>query len=157
MEISINELAALLKGSGALLGLDVSQNVIGLALSDAGQSIASPFHTIKRRKFLQDVEELKKIIASREIKGLVIGLPLNMNCTEGPRAQSVRSFARNLLKEIDLPLIFQDERLSTFEAEEMMAEAGLSKARHADKVDAHAAAIILQDALDRMRQFADKS
>lgn len=151
MEMSIDELAAKLKGSGALLGLDLGTKTIGLAVCDVRQTFASPLSTLKRRKFAQDVEKLKKVIAERDIKGLVLGLPLNMDGSEGARAQSTRSFARNLLRLINLPLVFWDERLSTYQAEQDMIAADMSRAKRAEKIDAMAAAVILQSALDRMR------
>lgn len=150
MEISINELGEKLKGSGALLGLDLGTKTIGLAVSDVNWQIASPLKTIISRKFTQDVEELKEIICARDIKGLVLGLPVNMDGSEGRRAQSARSFARNLKGLLPLPLVFWDERLSTFEAEEQMIAADLSRRKRMKKIDAAAAAIILQGALDQL-------
>src|SRR5215213_510349 len=106
METTYQEMAVALKGSGALLSFDLGVKTIGLAVSDAGWRIATPLKTLRRTTFTHDIQELKKIIAGRDIQGLVMGLPLNMDESEGPRAQSTRSFARNLAPLISLPLVF---------------------------------------------------
>ena len=142
--------AADLPGFRALLGLDLGTKTIGVAVSDALLSVASPLETIKRRKFGVDAARLLEIAVEREVSGLVLGLPRNMDGSEGPRAQSTRAFARNLARLTDLPLVFWDERLSTVAAERALIEADTSRARRAEVIDHVAAAYILQGALDRM-------
>lgn len=137
------------------LGLDLGTKTIGLALSDAGHRIATPYATLKRRKFTEDAAELAKIAAKEGVGGLVLGLPVNMDGSEGPRVQSTRAFARNLAKPLPLPVAFWDERLSTVAVERMMVEADLSRGRRAELVDKLAAGYILQAYLDwlaRQRQ-----
>ena len=133
-----------------LLGLDLGVKTIGLALSDPGLSVASPVDTIRRTKFTQDAKELLRIVAERQVGGLVIGLPLNMDGSEGPRCQSVRRFALNLTKLQDLPILFWDERLSTVAVEREMVAADLSRAKRAKVIDQAAAAFILQGVLDAL-------
>lgn len=130
------------------LGLDLGTKTIGLALSDAGHRIATPYATLKRRKFTEDAAELAKIAAKEGVGGLVLGLPVNMDGSEGPRVQSTRAFARNLAKPLPLPVAFWDERLSTVAVERMMVEADLSRGRRAELVDKLAAGYILQAYLD---------
>jgi len=134
-----------------LLGFDVGTKTLGLALSDTGLSIASPLETIMRSKFTKDAARVAEIVKAQDIGGFVIGLPMNMDGSEGPRAQSCRSFANNLLEKLDLPLIFWDERLSTAAVTRMMIEADTTRARRAELVDKLAASFILQGALDRLR------
>jgi putative Holliday junction resolvase len=134
-----------------LLGFDVGTKTLGLALSDTGLSIASPLETIMRTKFTKDAARVAEIVKAQDIGGFVIGLPMNMDGSEGPRAQSCRSFAANLLEKLDLPLIFWDERLSTAAVTRMMIEADTTRARRAELVDKLAASFILQGALDRLR------
>ncbi len=154
------ELAGALANSGhdraRLLGLDLGEKTIGLGLSDESRTIASPFDVIKRAKFTQDAETLEKIIDAQKIGGVVLGLPVNMDGTEGPRCQSTRQFARNLLArpEIgpDMPVLFWDERLSTAAVERMMVdEMDLTRKRRGEVVDKLAAVWILQGVLDAMR------
>ena len=133
-----------------LMGLDVGAKTIGVALSDLGRTIATPRLTLRRRKFMADAQALRGIIEENEVGGLVIGLPLNMDGSEGPRCQSVRQFAANLLGQIDIPTAFWDERLSTVTAERALLEADMSRKRRAEVIDKMAAAIILQGALDRL-------
>jgi putative Holliday junction resolvase len=134
-----------------LLGLDLGTETIGLALSDAGISIASPLETIKRKKFAADAERLTKIVYERHVGALVYGLPVNMDGTEGPRCQSVREFAREFDKRCQRPYAFWDERLSTAAVQRMLTEeADLSRKRRAEVVDRAAAAYILQGALDAL-------
>lgn len=141
--------------TGRLLGFDLGEKTIGLALSDAMQHIASPLETIRRTKFSQDVQRLKAIINEHEVVGLVLGLPKNMDGSEGPSCQSTRQFAKNLAQHIDLALIFWDERMSTMAVERMMTEeADLSRARRAQLVDKLAASYILQGALDHTQNQA---
>ncbi|MBY0431248.1 MAG: Holliday junction resolvase RuvX [Rhodospirillales bacterium] len=133
-----------------LLGLDLGTRTIGLALSDPTLTVASPMHTIRRTKFTQDVNELFQAIDRHEVGGLVVGLPISMDGTEGPRCQSARQFVENVLKLRDLPIAFWDERLSTAAVTRTLLEADASRKRRAEVVDKMAAAYILQGALDRM-------
>ncbi|MEM9063376.1 MAG: Holliday junction resolvase RuvX [Pseudomonadota bacterium] len=139
-----------LPGSGALMGLDPGTNTIGLAVSDGLRMTATPLKTVKRSKFSKDALVLEKIAAERTIAGIVIGLPRNMDGSEGPRAQSVRAFARNVAERLELPVAFWDERLSTVAAERTLLEADMSRKRRAEVIDAMAAQYILQGALDRL-------
>jgi putative Holliday junction resolvase len=135
-----------------LLGLDVGTKTIGLALSDILWSIASPYEVILRRKFTLDAKELIKIIDEFKVGGLVVGLPVNMDGTEGPRAQSTRSFIDNFLALHDMPVLLWDERFSTNAVTRMMLEADLSRKRRDELVDKLAASYILQGALDRLQK-----
>lgn len=143
---------AALPASGKLLGLDLGTKTIGVAVSDGMRYSATPLETIKRTKFTQDAERLLALIAENRIVGLVFGLPLNMDGSEGPRVQSTRAFARNLAQKTDLPMAFWDERLSTSAVERMMIEADVRRDRRAEVVDKLAASYILQGALDRLRR-----
>ena len=145
-----NPLAGLAE-KGKLMGLDLGTKTIGVAISDALRMTASPVETIKRTKFAFDAERLLALIAQNAVTGIVIGLPLNMDGSEGPRAQSTRAFVRNLAQKTDLPIVFWDERLSTMAVTRTMLEADLSRARQAEVVDKLAASYILQGALDRLR------
>ena len=134
-----------------LLGLDVGTKTIGLALSDPSLTIATPMETRRRgKRFRDDAAALETIIGRHGVGGLVIGLPINMDGSEGPRAQSVRQFARNLLAHMDLPIAFWDERLSTAAVTRTMLEADLSRRRRGELVDKMAAAFILQGCLDSL-------
>jgi putative holliday junction resolvase len=145
-------LKAQLARNQTILGLDLGTKTIGLALSDVGYIIASPLKTIARRKFTQDMAELSEVIQKHNVGALVIGLPVQMDGTEGPRAQATRSFASEVLKRVDLPVAFWDERLSSSAVERMLTdEADLSRKRRAEVVDKTAAAYILQGALEAMR------
>ncbi|MEQ1890063.1 MAG: Holliday junction resolvase RuvX [Alphaproteobacteria bacterium] len=146
----MNTLKAELGPARRLLGLDVGEKTIGLALSDLGLMIATPMQTIRRGKFSVDLERLAAIIAAQNVGGLIIGLPMNMDGREGPRAQSVRQFARNLLRRFTLPIVMWDERMSTMAVTRVLIDADASRARRAELVDKMAAAYILQGALDRM-------
>ncbi len=152
--IAIEALAQVLRPGGRLLGLDVGSKTVGLALSDMTRAVATPLTTIKRTKFTKDAAKLSEIIENHEIFALVIGLPLNMDGSEGPRAQSVRAFARNLSSHVSLPVAFWDERLSTAAAERTLLEADASRKRRGEVIDKMAAAIILQGALDRLKGLA---
>lgn len=136
---------------GKILGLDLGTKTIGIAVSDGLRMTATPLETIKRKKFTHDAERLVELIEANAVSALVLGLPLNMDGSEGPRAQSTRTFARNLSKHTDLPVIFWDERLSTAAVTRTMIEADLSRARRGQVVDKLAAAYILQGVLDRLR------
>lgn len=137
--------------SGKLMGLDLGTKTIGVAISDSLRMSANPVETIRRSKFTADAERLLALIAQNNVSGIVVGLPLNMDGTEGPRAQSARAFARNFKQKTDLPIAFWDERLSTMAVTRTMLEADLSRARRAELVDKLAASYILQGALDRLR------
>jgi putative Holliday junction resolvase len=139
-----------LTANRAVAGLDLGTVTIGVAVSDLFRQVASPLETIRRKKFGVDAAHLLDILAAREITGVVLGLPLNMDGTEGPRCQSTRAFARNLEKLTDLPITFWDERLSTVAAERALLEADTSRKRRAEVIDHVAASYILQGALDRM-------
>ena len=145
------ELPKILLQSQRLLGLDLGEKSIGLALSDPGRIIASPLETLQRTRFSADVETLRALMDEHGIGALIIGLPLNMNGSEGPRCQSVRQFADNLLEKMDVPIAFWDERLSTVAVTRTLLEADMSRKRRAQVVDMMAAAYILQGALDRMK------
>lgn len=148
----LSDLSAACPPNTPWLGLDLGENTIGVAASDAGRIIASPLELIRKTKFTQDAERLFKIMDGRKVSALVIGLPLNMDGTEGPRAQSCRAFARNLERFRPVNVAFQDERLSTTAVERFLIdELDLTRKRRADVVDRTAAAWILQGALDRLR------
>jgi putative Holliday junction resolvase len=144
--------AAALPSTGALLGLDLGEKTIGLALSDLRRQLASPLVTIHRTRFRADADALLAEVRRHAVVGLVLGLPLNMDGSAGPRVQATRAFARNLTPLTDLPLAFWDERLSTVAVTRTMLDADLSRRRRAELVDKLAAAYILQGALDRMRR-----
>lgn len=147
---SANDLREALPDGGALLGLDLGTKTIGIATSDAGWRFATAGKTLPRGKFARDREALAAIIKDRAIKGIVIGLPRNMDGSEGPRAQSARAYARNLSDAFALPVLLWDERWSTQSAENAMIGQDMSRAKRAEKIDSHAAAVILQGALDRL-------
>jgi putative Holliday junction resolvase len=148
----LSDLSAACPPNTPWLGLDLGENTIGVAASDAGRIIASPLELIRKTKFTQDAERLFKIMDGRNVSALIIGLPLNMDGSEGPRAQSCRAFARNLERFRPVNVAFQDERLSTNAVERFLIdELDLTRKRRADVVDRTAAAWILQGALDRLR------
>ena len=144
------DLKAFLKPGERLLGLDVGTKTIGMALSDTRLVIATPFDTIRRTRFRDDLVRIKQEVAKHGVGGLVVGLPLALAGDEGPRAQGVRQFAKNLLAQLDLPLAFWDERLSTAAVERGMIEADITRQRRSQIVDRAAAAYILQGLLDRL-------
>lgn len=148
--LSLDDFVSALPPFGRLIGIDPGTKTIGLALSDAGRSIATPLETIKRKKFKIDAVRLLELCAEHEIAGLVIGLPLNMDGSEGPRCQATRAFARNLAAITDIPLTFWDERLSTAAVTRTLLEADTSRAKRAEVVDKMAAAYILQGFLNRI-------
>lgn len=147
----IRALKSQLKKRQRLLGIDPGTKTIGLALSDITLIIATPMETIKRKKFTKDIIRLKEIVAEQDVGGLVIGLPINMDGSEGPRCQSVRQFATNLAQHFDIPMAFWDERLSTAGVERTLLEADVSRAKRAEVIDKMAASYILQGALDAIR------
>jgi putative Holliday junction resolvase len=150
----IREMAATLPAMGALAGLDLGTKTIGVAVSDSMRHVASPITVVRRTKFTTDAEALLAIAKDRGLTGLILGLPRNMDGSEGPRAQSTRAFARNLSRLTDLPIGYWDERLSTVAAERALLEADTSRKRRAEVIDQVAAGYILQGALDRLRYIA---
>ncbi len=148
--LDLEDFVAALPASGRLIGLDLGTKTIGLALSDLGRGIATPMETIRRKKFTLDAEHLLKICAEQDVGGIVLGLPLNMDGSEGPRAQSTRAFVRNLSQKTDLPVTYWDERLSTAAVTRTLLEADSSRAKRADVIDKMAASFILQGFLDRL-------
>ncbi|MGH1329353.1 MAG: Holliday junction resolvase RuvX [Paracoccaceae bacterium] len=147
---SIEELAAILPRDGALAGLDLGEKTLGVAVSDRRRMVSTPLETIRRRKFTLDAEALLLIAKKRDLCGLVLGLPRNMDGSEGPRCQKTRAFARNLERLTDIPISFWDERLSTVAAERALLEADTSRKRRAEVIDHVAAGYILQGVLDRL-------
>ena len=145
--------AAALPPGARLLGFDLGEKTIGVALSDTSRAIATPMETLPRGKFSNDVVKFEKIIAEHNVGGIVIGLPLNMDGSDGPSAQSARAFARNLAARIDLPIVLWDERLSTVAVTRTLLDADTSRRRRAEVVDKMAAGYILQGALDRIRHM----
>lgn len=137
----------------AVAGLDLGTQTIGVAVSDGLRSVASPLETIRRKKFGVDATKLLEILTKRDVTGIVLGLPRNMDGSEGPRCQSTRAFARNLANLTDLPIGFWDERLSTVAAERALLEADTSRRRRAEVIDHVAAGYILQGALDRINHL----
>lgn len=152
-DIPIEGLPARLAPDTRLAGLDLGTKTIGMAVSDLGLRMATPLHTIRRTKFGRDAEELLAICAREKIGGLVLGLPINMNGSEGPRAQATRAFVRNLAPLTDLPIVLWDERLTTAAAEREMIAADMSRKKRAERIDAAAASFILQGALDRLARL----
>lgn len=148
----IVDFMAALPPARSIAGLDLGTQTIGVAVSDTWLSVATPLETIRRKKFSLDARQLATIVDARQIAGLVLGLPRNMDGTEGPRAQSTRAFARNLQQaaHLDIPLTFWDERLSTVAAERALLEADTTRKRRAEVIDHVAAGYILQGALDRI-------
>ena len=148
---AIAEIRPLLPRGKRLLGLDLGDKTIGLAVSDPGLVVASPLETIRRTKFTKEAATLIAIIEDRNVGGLVLGLPVNMDGSEGPRCQSTRQFAANLLGKIDIPIAFWDERLSTAAVQRLLTdEADMTRRRRGDVVDKMAAAYILQGAMEAM-------
>jgi len=151
---TLPELKTQLPKNTRLLGLDPGAKTIGLAISDPGLTVASPIETVRRRKFRDDAAALIRLIEERGVGGLVIGLPINMDGSEGPRCQSVRQFATNFLEQFDIPVVFWDERLSTAAVERFLVqEADMSRQRRAEVIDKMAAAYILQGALDALARI----
>ena len=151
--LELSELESALPPAAPLIGLDLGTKTIGVAISDLGRRIASPLVLINRVKFTLDAEALIKLIAERQVAAIVIGLPLNMDGSEGPRAQATRAFVRNLLPKIEIPVAFWDERLSTVAVTRTLLEADTSRKRRGELVDKMAAAFILQGALDRLQKL----
>ena len=152
-DLTLEDLKATLPATGALLGLDLGTKTIGLALSDLRRTIASPLAVIRRTKFQADLVALRTFVEAHRVVGLVLGLPVNMDGSEGTRAQATRGFARNIAPLIPLPLVFWDERLSTAAVTRTLIEADTSRKRRGEVVDKMAAAYILQGVLDRMARL----
>src|SRR5215470_5499572 len=153
--VPLPDLAPLLPARGALIGLDLGTKTIGVATSDPDRRLATAVETVARTTFTADAQRLLALAAERSAAGFVLGLPINMDGSEGPRAQSTRSFARNLARLTELPIGLWDERLSTAAVERDLIAADASRAARATVIDAHAAAYILQGALDRVARMAD--
>lgn len=151
--ITLDDLTAFKHQQRPLVGLDVGTKTIGIAMSDRLWTIASPSHTIQRTKFAKDMQSLFSFMTEHHVVGVVVGLPLNMDGSEGPRCQSVRQFVQNMLKLQDQTVTFFDERLSTVFAVNAMLEADLSRSRRDELVDKIAAGYILQGALDRLQNL----
>jgi len=150
MEIDINDFNSHLKKSERLLGLDLGSKTIGIALSDVMRTVATPMETIRRVKFTKDADRLLTIIREQNVGGLVLGLPKNMDGSEGPRCQSTRQFAKNMAEKTDIPIGFWDERLSTVAVTRTLLEADTSRKRRDELVDKMAASYILQGVLDNL-------
>lgn len=153
--LTIDELRALLPPRGRLMGVDLGTKTIGLAISDVERRLASPLETIRRVKFSKDVEQMIKLADAREAVAFVIGLPLNMDGTEGPRAQATRAFVRNCAPLAGRPFVFWDERLSTAAVTRSLIDQDVSRAKRAEVVDRMAAAYILEGALARLKKLDD--
>jgi len=151
--LPLAEAAAQWPSRGALIGLDLGTKTIGVAASDPDRRLATAVETIARKSFSSDAGRLLALARERRATGFVLGLPVNMDGSEGPRAQSTRSFARNLARLTDLPIALWDERLSTAAVERQLIAADVSRAKRAAVIDAHAAAYILQGALDRLTRL----
>lgn len=149
-QVSLEELSGSLPSNSRLLGLDLGTKTIGMALSDVSRTVATPLDTIRRTKFTKDIKILLEHADEHVISAIVIGLPLNLDGSEGPRVQATRAFVRNLGQHTDLPIVFWDERLSTVAVERTLLEADTSRKRRAEVIDKMAAAYILQGALDRL-------
>lgn len=147
---TVEEFHSTLPRHGAIAGLDLGTETIGVAVTDSFRQVATPLETIRRKKFGVDAEKLLAICSHRSINGLILGLPLNMDGSEGPRCQSTRAFARNLERLTDLPIGYWDERLSTVAAERALLEADTTRKRRSEVIDHVAASYILQGALDRL-------
>ena len=153
MSVSFTDEAAAFGPSGPLFGLDLGEKTIGVAVCDPDRRVAAPVDTIRRTKFTPDAERLAALAAERGVVGIVIGLPLNMDGSEGPSAQRARAFARNLPKILHLPVAFWDERLSTAAMERDLIAIDTKRKKRAEKIDESAAAFILQGAIDRLREM----
>ena len=149
--ITLEQLSSRLAGGGTLAGLDLGDKTIGVAVSDAMLAFAHPRPVILRKKFTQDVEKLLAMLARENVRAIAIGLPVNMNGSEGPRVQTTRAFVRNAARLTDLPFLFWDERLSTVAAERALIEMDVSRSKRDMRIDSAAAAFILQGVLDRLQ------
>ncbi|EKF43783.1 Holliday junction resolvase YqgF [Nitratireductor indicus C115] len=154
--VELSELPPQLEQGKTLAGLDLGTKTIGLAVSDRGLRLATPRPVVMRKKFTQDAEALLAAFARDTVGGIVIGLPVNMDGSEGPRAQSTRAFIRNFERLSDLPVAFWDERMSTVAAERVLIEMDVSRKKRAERIDSAAAAFILQGALDRLKTLEER-
>jgi putative Holliday junction resolvase len=152
--LTIEELAAKLLPGQAVAGLDLGTKTIGLAMSDLGRRLATPRTVIRRVKFTQDAVALLEFANKEKVAAFIIGLPVNMDGSEGPRVQATRAFVRNMAEKTDLPFVFWDERWSTVAAQRVLIEMDVSRAKRADRIDSAAASFILQGALDRLSSLA---
>ena len=155
--ITTTDLAAALDGGKTLAGLDLGEKTIGVAVSDKGLSFAHPRPVIIRKKFSLDAAALLDLLTKENVGAVAMGLPVNMDGSEGPRAQASRAFVRNMAKLTDLPFVFWDERLSTVAAERTLIEMDFSRKKRAGKIDSAAAAFILQGVLDRLHALGEAS
>ncbi|PZM16805.1 Holliday junction resolvase RuvX [Rhizobium tubonense] len=152
--LTIEDLAATLQPGQAVAGLDLGTKTIGLAMSDIGRTLATPRTVIRRVKFTQDAMALLDFADKEKVAAFIIGLPVNMDGSEGPRVQATRAFVRNMSEKTALPFVFWDERLSTVAAERALISMDVSRAKRADRIDSAAASFILQGALDRLSSLA---
>lgn len=152
--IAIEQVGELLASGRTLCGLDLGSKTIGVAISDRSLSFANPRPVIRRRKFANDAEALLKLFQTEDVGAIAIGLPVNMDGSEGPRAQATRAFVRNMGAKTDLPFVYWDERLSTVAAERALLEQDVSRKKRADRIDSAAAAFILQGVLDRLHALS---
>ncbi|WP_085307258.1 Holliday junction resolvase RuvX [Planktotalea arctica] len=150
---SLEDFAVALPAQRAIAGLDLGTKTIGVAVSDRLMSVATPLETVRRSKYTADAARLEQIFKAREIGGIILGLPFNMDGSEGPRCQSTRAFARNFARQNDLPVAYWDERLSTVAAERALLEADTSRKRRSEVIDHVAASYILQGLLDRLHNM----
>lgn len=150
---NLEDFAVALPAQRAIAGLDLGTKTIGVAVSDRLMSVATPLETVRRSKYTADAARLEQIFKAREIGGIVLGLPFNMDGSEGPRCQSTRAFARNFARQSDLPIAYWDERLSTVAAERALLEADTSRKRRSEVIDHVAASYILQGLLDRLHNM----
>jgi putative Holliday junction resolvase len=149
--VTIEELPPLLSGGGTVASLDLGDKTIGIAVSDRSLAFAHPRPVIRRRKFSTDATELLAVLAKEDVRAVAIGLPVNMDGTEGPRVQASRAFVRNMARFTELPFLFWDERLSTVAAERALIEMDVSRKKREGRIDSAAAAFILQGVLDRLQ------
>lgn len=152
--VSVDELTGYVADGGVIAGIDLGTKTIGVAVSDRSLSFAHPRAVILRRKFTPDAEALLALFAHEDVRAAVIGLPVNMDGTEGPRAQATRAFVRNIGRLTEMPFAYLDERLSTVAAERTLIEMDVSRAKRGSRIDSAAAAFILQGALDRLRALS---
>lgn len=152
--LTIEELSTILRPGDIIAGLDLGTTTIGLSLSDKGRRFATPRPVISRKKFSVDAESLLAFAGNEDVKAFVIGLPINMDGTQGPRAQATRAFVRNMAEKTAIPFAFWDERLSTVAAERALLEMDVSRKKREERIDSAAASFILQGALDRLSSIA---
>jgi putative Holliday junction resolvase len=155
--VTIEELPPLLSGGGTVAGLDLGDKTIGMAVSDRSLAFAHPRPVIRRRKFSTDATELLAVLAKEDVRAIAIGLPVNMDGTEGPRVQASRAFVRNMTRLTELPFVFWDERLSTVAAERALIEMDVSRKKREGRIDSAAAAFILQGVLDRLQALGSSA